>query len=318
MKLFIYRILAVLVVMSGVSCGIIGGDAESRADSLETLLRQYQEENSRQSEMLKLYDNSIARFGNFEDSIRLREMAIDSLKSVIKSHGSATPEQNKELDRLVAQIKSYIAKNSNIAKDFKNAGYKTASAQQLLNMMFSAIDAKQKEVVALQQEISGLHQQVTNLRTENETLQSQNTELANEVAQTAKEKQEVTQDAAKLTLSAINIVLPDVRKAKKIETVDMKFNINENKYSQPQDVTVYVRITDKDGNVLRNNESGMFDYGGKSIAYTVKKNTFFSGNKTAMDITWHTNGITLTPGLYTVTFFMDGKEADQTTFLLKK
>ena len=138
------------------------------------------------------------------------------------------------------------------------------------------------------------------------------------MAQTAKEKQEVTQDAAKLTLSAINIVLPDVRKAKKIETVDMKFNINENKYSQPQDVTVYVRITDKDGNVLRNNESGMFDYGGKSIAYTVKKNTFFSGNKTAMDITWHTNGITLTPGLYTVTFFMDGKEADQTTFLLKK
>ena len=297
--------------MLNASCGL--GEAEEekmRADSLETLLMQYMDSDNQKSLMLLDYEQSISTFGNFLDSIKIREMEIDSLKSVIKRKGGSSSDA-KIIQELVKQIQGFISQNQEIAQEFQNSGYKNASAQKLVNLMLSSIDAKQKEVANLKTELSSLKIKVKDLEDENAG-------LVQEIAQTTQEKEEAEQTASKLSLSNIKINLPDVRKAKKVDSVNIKFAINENKYAQPGNVTVYIRISDQSGAILRTSESGMFDYLGSEIAYTAKKTSHFSGKKTPLSLTWHTDGITLTPGQYTVTFFMDDTEVEEASFVLKK
>ena len=310
MKRILYIIIASLLMLNA-SCGL--GEAEEekmRADSLEALLMQYMDSDNQKSLMLLDYEQSISTFGNFLDSIKIREMEIDSLKSVIKRKGGSSSDA-KIIQELVKQIQGFISQNQEIAQEFQNSGYKNASAQKLVNLMLSSIDAKQKEVANLKTELSSLKIKVKDLEDENAG-------LVQEIAQTTQEKEEAEQTASKLSLSNIKINLPDVRKAKKVDSVNIKFAINENKYAQPGNVTVYIRISDQSGAILRTSESGMFDYLGSEIAYTAKKTSHFSGKKTPLSLTWHTDGITLTPGQYTVTFFMDDTEVEEASFVLKK
>ena len=312
MKRIIYLITISLLVINATSCGIGGAEEEKmRADSLENLLMQYMDSDNQKSLMLLDYEQSISTFGNFLDSIKIREMAIDSLKSVIKRKGGSSSAEAKQIKELVRQIQLFIDRNQSIADDFQGAGYKNASAQQLVNLMVSTIENKQKEVAGLKTELSHLKSRVKDLEDENAGLQE-------EITVTTKQKEQLEQDASHRSLSNIRVILPDVRKAKKVDSINIKFSINENKYAPTGDVSVFVRITDQAGNVLRSSESGMFDYQGKEIAYSAKKSSYFSGKKTPMNLTWHTDGITLTPGQYTVTFFMDGVEAEEAAFTLKK
>lgn len=310
MKRVLYVIIASLLMLN-VSCGLGGAEEEKmRADSLETLLLQYMDSDNQKSLMLLDYEQSISTFGNFLDSIKIREMEIDSLKSVIKRKGGSSSDA-KQIQELVKQIQKYISQNQAIAEEFQNSGYKSASAQQLINLMLNSIDSKQKEVANLKTELS-------NLKIKVKDLQEENAGLVQEIAQTTQQKEEAEQTASKLSLSNIKINLPDVRKAKKVDSVNIKFAINENKYAQPGNVTVYIRISDQKGTILRTSESGMFDYLGSEIAYTAKKSSYFSGKKTPLSLTWHTDGITLTPGQYTVSFFLDDTEVEEASFLLKK
>ncbi len=310
MKRIYYLIIAFISILY-TSCGIGTAEEERmRADSLENLLMQYMDSDNQKSLMLLDYEQSISTFGNFLDSIKIREMAIDSLKSVIKRKGNSGKEA-QQIKELVRQIQLFIDRNQGIADEFKDAGYKNASAQQLVNLMLSTIDNKQKEVAGLKTELS-------NLKIKVKDLEDENAGLVQEIAATTQKKEEAEHEASQLSLSNVKITLPDVRKAKKVDSVNIKFAINENKFAPTGDVTVYVRISDQKGVILRTSESGMFDYLGSEIAYTAKKSSFFSGKKTPMNLTWHTDGITLTPGQYTVTFFMNGAEADEASFVLKK
>ncbi|MBO7142012.1 MAG: hypothetical protein J6V76_02760, partial [Bacteroidales bacterium] len=296
-----------------VSCGLGGGESErQRADSLEALLMQYIDADNQKSLMLMDYEQSISSFGNFLDSIKIREMAIDSLKSVLKRKGGgSSSSEARQIRDLVKQMQDFIAQNQDIAVEFQKSGYKNATAQQLMNLMINTIESKQKEITSLASELASLKIKVRDLEDENAG-------LVQEIAQTTQQKEEAEQTAAKLSLSNIKITLPDVRKAKKVDSINIRFNINENKYTQAQNLTVYIRITDQKGNLLTNSETGFFDYQGRQIAYTTKKTAHYSGKKTPLSLTWHTDGITLTPGQYTVTFFMDDVEPEEAFFNLKK
>lgn len=317
MKILIINILAAIILALSTSCGVFDGNSEE-IDSLQTLVEQLQDENLEQRAKLNVYHININRFGTYQDSIRMREMAIDSLKSVIKQQGRTTKEQGQLLNSLVTQIQDFLSKNREVASNFQSSGYKDASAQQLLNMMFSVVETKQAEVERLENEVKQLTKRVTGLEHENANLHQQNQQLTDQVAETAKAKAKAEEAASLRTLSNVKINLPDVRKAKKVDSINVKFSINENSFAPTGNVTVYIRITDQNGNLLHNSESDMFNYEGKSIACTTKKSAYFSGKKTPMNVTWHTDGITLLPGQYTVTFFMDDREAETTTFLLKK
>ena len=312
MKNIVYILMVSLLAVS-VSCGLGGDESErQRADSLEALLMQYIDADNQKSLMLMDYEQSISSFGNFLDSIKIREMAIDSLKSVLKRKGGgSSSSEARQIRDLVKQMQDFIAQNQDIAVEFQKSGYKNATAQQLMNLMINTIESKQKEITSLASELA-------NLKIKVRDLEDENAGLVQEIAQTTQQKEEAEQTAAKLSLSNIKITLPDVRKAKKVDSINIRFNINENKYTQAKNLTVYIRITDQKGNLLTNSETGFFDYQGRQIAYTTKKTAHYSGKKTPLSLTWHTDGITLTPGQYTVTFFMDDVEPEEAFFNLKK
>lgn len=310
MKRIFYLIIALISILY-TSCRFGTAEEERmRADSLENLLMQYMDSDNQKSLMLLDYEQSISTFGNLLDSIKIREMAIDSLKSVIKHKGNSGKEV-QQIKELVRQIQLFIDRNQGIADHFKDTGYKNASAQQLVNLMLSTIENKQKEV-------DGLKAELSNLKIKVKDLEEENAGLVQEIAVTKQKKAEAENEASQLSLSNVKITLPDVRKAKKVDFVNIKFAINENKFAPTGELTVYLRISDQKGVILNTSESGMFDYLGSEIAYTAKKSTYFSGKKTPMNLTWHTDGITLTPGQYTVTFFMNGAEVDEASFVLKK
>ncbi|MCQ2974435.1 MAG: hypothetical protein MJ211_06440 [Bacteroidales bacterium] len=293
------------------SCNMINGGSQYEIDSLQTLLDEYILRDSIKSAMIENYDNSISKFGNIQDSIKARELAIDSLRSVIKYKGYTTKDQSAQLNKLINQIRSFISQNQEIATKFQNSGYKSASAQQLVNMMLNTIEAKQKELVQLQEQVNQLSQKVSNL-------QEQNAELTNTISQKNEELTQIQNDASKLTLSNVKVTLPDVKKAKKINSIQFDYSINENKYAKEKSVTIYIRVYDENGNVLNNSESGLFNYQGNSIAYTTKSKVSYNGQKVSETVIWNTDGVILTPGKYLVSFFVNGAEIDQTYFILKK
>ncbi len=220
MKRIYYLIIAFISILY-TSCGIGTAEEERmRADSLENLLMQYMDSDNQKSLMLLDYEQSISTFGNFLDSIKIREMAIDSLKSVIKRKGNSGKEA-QQIKELVRQIQLFIDRNQGIADEFKDAGYKNASAQQLVNLMLSTIDNKQKEVAGLKTELS-------NLKIKVKDLEDENAGLVQEIAATTQKKEEAEHEASQLSLSNVKITLPDVRKAKKVDSVNIKFAINEN------------------------------------------------------------------------------------------
>ena len=157
MKRVLYIIIASLLMLN-VSCGLgVAEEEKMRADSLETLLMQYMDSDNQKSLMLLDYEQSISTFGNFLDSIKIREMEIDSLKSVIKRKGGGSSSAEAKMIRaLVKQMQDFIGQNQDIAVEFQKSGYKNATAQQLMNMMINAIESKQKEINNLATELANL------------------------------------------------------------------------------------------------------------------------------------------------------------------
>ena len=302
--LFAFLLLAAAGFVT--SCGSDGKC--DRCDSLCNLLDIYRRQDSMSSAMLYGLNAKLDSYGNVEDSIKSYRKSLDSLTNVIKSKGRATGDQSKTLQQYMDKIKTLIAQNQEMAESLKGSGYQNASMDRLIQLIFDNAELRQTELLATQREIANLKTKVKGLETQIVDLTSENDNLSSEVKDLNYQMAQVT--------GSVKVIQPKERKAKRIEKLDIVYTLNPNEKAFAGDVTVYFRIIDPNGKVLE--PAGDFIFEGVSIAYSIKDNVEYDRSGVRRQLTWKKTATTLSPGTYTVDFFIDSHKGTSDTFTLEK
>jgi chromosome segregation ATPase len=150
-----------------------------------------------------------------------------------------------------------------------------------------------------------------------------------EVVQTAKELEErASQLDKKITLAAIleasNIRLNtlndkgrETKIRRRIAAFEICFYISKNQTTATGLKSAYLRISNPQGNVMKNNQSSVFAFEDKEIDYSCKKEIEYTGNNLSTCVYYNIADEELLAGMYKVDVFIDGNLIGSDSFYIK-
>ncbi|MBN2662903.1 MAG: hypothetical protein JXR68_04575 [Bacteroidales bacterium] len=251
---------------------------DSMIVEIETQTMQKDSLNDELEDLFLVYEGLQTNNAQINDSLAVQQQRIQDLMtelSNLKASDYARIKQLKdEVETLKTIMKSYVHQIDSLYQ-----------ANQILV-------AKNTQI---QQQYDNQVQQTQNLSTQNDSLQ-----------QTIQVAKELT--AYSLNLTALNQRGKTTERSNKVEKFQVCFILSENKVITTGRKYVYLRITKPDGEVLRNNNSGFFNYQGQNIAYSSVKEIEYDGNSQNLCVYYTVDVSDLPSGNYTVFIFSEGKE----------
>ena len=318
MKRIVFLSFVVLIFLS------CGNDNQNYIEELEKKIEEYEAKEVANNKIKTEFCAQLETFGTIQDSLRMYETKIDSLKAEIKSKRKASKADNEALNAMLAQIDNYLAKNKELAETLSTQDFKGKNEKQIIDLLLKSLDDKEKQITMMKSEIENLNKVVAGLKVANRNLSS---DLSKSISaledkdKTIDEQNRQLATAKNLTLSNLNVKFPQGllgdKKAKKIDNMDFCFAINYNELAEAQTITIYVRVTDEKGNLLRSSDSNLFSSDEGQIGYTVKKTVKYTGRTLNDCINWNPGKGTLKAGNYIATYYIDSHKADQKSFSMK-
>ena len=245
-------------------------------------------------------------------------------------------EMEKEYQNFALQyneMKTYI-KNDSIIAELTQEQERT---QKLLEELKRTHASDAAEITRLKKELATVRAvlrsyvlQIDSLNRLNQDLMTENDRVRSELAQSTQQNQALTSEKASLSekvaiaaqLDATNISLTPLSKKGKTEkymknakTLAVSFAITKNVTASNGTRSVYVRVTTPEGEVL--NGGGTFEYSGKQLAWSMKKDVEYTGEETALTLYWTVNEY-LGGGQYNVSIFCDGQAIGSRNFTYNK
>lgn len=245
-------------------------------------------------------------------------------------------EMEKEYQNFAAQyseMKTFIKNDSIIAE----LTAEQARTQQLLEELKRTKANDAAEITRLKKELATVRAvlrsyvlQIDSLNRLNQNLMDENDRVRSELAQSNQQNQALTSEKASLSekvaiaaqLDATNIQLTPLKKngkaAKKMKdakTLGVSFIVTKNVTASNGVRTFYVRVMTPEGDVL--NGGGTFDYSGKQLAWSMKKDVEYTGEETTQTLYWTVNEY-LGGGQYNVSIFCDGQAIGSRNFTYEK
>ena len=245
-------------------------------------------------------------------------------------------EMEKEYQNFALQyseMKNYI-KNDSIIAELTQEQERT---QKLLEELKRTHASDAAEITRLKKELATVRAvlrsyviQIDSLNRLNQDLMTENSRVRSELEQSNQQNQTLTSEKASLSekvaiaaqLDATNISLTPLSKKGKAEkymknakTLAVSFAITKNVTASNGTRTVYVRVTTPEGEVL--NGGGTFEYSGKQLAWSMKKDVEYTGEETALTLYWTVNEY-LGGGQYNVSIFCDGQAIGSRNFTFNK
>ena len=245
-------------------------------------------------------------------------------------------EMEKEYQNFALQyseMKNYI-KNDSIIAELTQEQERT---QKLLEELKRTHASDAAEITRLKKELATVRAvlrsyvlQIDSLNRLNQDLMTENDRVRSELAQSTQQNQALTSEKASLSekvaiaaqLDATNISLTPLSKKGKTEkymknakTLAVSFAITKNVTASNGTRSVYVRVTTPEGEVL--NGGGTFEYSGKQLVWSMKKDVEYTGEETAMTLYWTVNEY-LGGGQYNVSIFCDGQAIGSRNFTYNK
>lgn len=245
-----------------------------------------------------------------------------------------------EFDAINAEFQQYEDQATRLANDTILAKYTAAKAkvEQLIQELNNEKTKNRKRIKELQDEIGTLKgllrhyiAQVDSLNKENGALRAENTEIKNENRELSSRVKEVSSQnehlnermtlAEKLNVTGVSLTAlkkngkteKNITKAKQLMVT---FTIPQNNSTPVGTKTIYMRLTNPEGQLLGGGTS--FDFEGRSLPATARKSIEYSGDEiSGITIYWDVN-TTLNPGDYTVELFTDGYRLTSRHFTMKK
>ncbi len=245
-------------------------------------------------------------------------------------------EMEKEYQNFAAQyseMKTYIKNDSIIAE----LTAEQARTQKLLEELKRTKANDAAEITRLKKELATVRAvlrsyvlQIDSLNRLNQNLMDENDRVRSELAQSNQQNQALSSEKASLSekvaiaaqLDATNIQLTPLKKngktarhMKDAKTVSVSFIVTKNVTASNGVRTFYVRIMTPEGEVL--NGGGTFEYSGKQLAWSMKKDVEYTGQETTLTLYWNVNEY-LGAGQYNVSIFCDGQAIGSRNFTFEK
>ena len=224
-------------------------------------------------------------------------------------------------DSIVQKYSAARAQVEKLLQELKNEKNKSAAQISKLKGEIETLKGILRNYV---EQINALNQENQELRTENQEVKAKNQQLSQSI-QTVQANNKVLNErmtlAEKLNVTGVTLT-PLNKKGKKEKNVTkarqfmVTFTIPQNNSTPVGEKTIWLRITNPEGDVLSG--GGSFEFEGATLPATARKSIEYAGEEIGgVTIYWDVN-TTLTPGDYTVELFCDNYRLASRKFTLKK
>lgn len=214
-----------------------------------------------------------------------------------------------------------------------------AKVQQLLDELRITKSTNRKRIAELEKELSTVRTVMVSYITQIDSLNRVNTRLENENRQVrqqynvasqkvetlSKEKEtleETVSRASKLEVTGISFTPLNekgrsTKRSSNMANFQFNYTVSKNITTLPGMKTLYLRLTRPDGEVLTKNESNVFRFEDKDIAYSASKEFEYEGEALSGVIYWKVEEI-IQLGNYRADFFIDGNQVGSYKFEISK
>lgn len=286
-------IIAVIIVVAAALIGFQGyklSNVATENEQLKLTNEQLQLANEFQS-----VNNEFAQYEN-----QTQVMVNDSLT---ERYAAA----KAKVEKLIAELNSEKKKS---AKRIKELQDEIATLKGILRHYIAKVDSLSKENQGL--------------RVENEEIKDKNRQLSERVATVSKDNQELNERmtlAEKLNVTGINLVAlkkngKTEKNITKASQLMVTFTIPQNNSTPVGEKTIYLRITNPEGDLLGN--GGVFNFEGASVKCTSRTTIEYAGEEIGGIKIYYDVNTTLNPGEYTVELFADNYRLASRKFIMKK
>ncbi len=290
-------ILCVLLALAVIAVIFMTTRSVSRENEHQQQIEQLQLANE-QLQMANEFDALNNEFAQYENQTSL--LANDS---IVQKYAAA----RAQVEKLLQELKN--EKNKSAAQISKLKG----EIETLKGILRNYVE-----------QINALNQENQELRDENREVKAQNQQLSQSI-QTVQANNKVLNErmtlAEKLNVTGVNLVAlnkkgkteKNVTKARQLMVT---FTIPQNNSTPVGEKTIWLRITNPEGDLLSG--GGSFSFEGSTLGATARKSIEYGGEEIGgITIYWDVN-TTLTPGDYTVELFCDNYRLVSRRFTLKK
>lgn len=247
-----------------------------------------------------------------------------------------------EIDRIEAELDRVTSENIDLAANYK-AEYD--AAQKLIANLRTELSQSpvidQADLLRTQQEIRRLRalvqkysQELETLRAENAALSAERNDLKASVASINTEMKQLQEEktgleeqikmASDLKVSVIRVnafrergagrLSPEDR-AKRVDQLQIGFNLANNPLAEAGNHPVYLRITEPTGNLITSGE--VFTVNNEELQYTDARTINFKNDGELYSLTWTPQNYDFQKGTYTVILYSDQSIMGRSTINLK-
>jgi hypothetical protein len=255
-------------------------------------------------------DDLVAKIeiGNNQKDSLSREMAMimdsyNQLQTTNDTINAQLEEQKAKVAELMTTLKRTKASNLDSLKKYR------AEVETLRSIMRSfvvQIDSLNTKNIMLTEENNRLTGQLSNAKRQNEKLSNVKDSLQGRV------KEAETLKAQGMKLVALNERDNETTRILKTKKFRVTFTLNENDMTPKGSKDLLVRLVKPDGSILMNESSGFFNFQGKEIAYSSKKNVNYDG-KAQNAVVYIISREVLSAGNYQADVFADGRNIGSVT-----
>ena len=249
-------------------------------------------------------DDLIAKIeiGNLQKDSLNREMTMimdsyNQLQTTNDTINAQLEEQKAKVAELMTTLKRTKASNLDSLKKYR------AEVETLRSIMRSfvvQIDSLNTKNIMLTEENNRLTGQLSNARHENRQLSNVKDSLQGRV------KEAEALKAQGMRLVALNDRDNETTRILKAKKFRVTFTLNENDMTKKGSKDLLVRLVKPDGSILMYESSGFFNYQGKEIAYSSKKNINYDG-KAQNAVVYIISREVLSAGNYQADVFCEGR-----------
>lgn len=242
-----------------------------------------------------------------------KESLSNELKDMMSEYEGLKSENdsiNNQIEKQQDRIKKLLSINANNLEKIKLYKKELATLREVMRSYIVQIDSLNVRNQMLVTEKEEVTNALAEARKSNENLSKEKEDLNSKV-----------QVASVLSAKSINVEPLNRRgketdKAAKVTKIKTCFTVRENPLVPAGEKTVFLRITRPDELILATSEQDVFNYEGKQIVFSAKRDVTYENKDVDLCIFWDNTG-ELINGEYNVDLFTEGHLIGSGTFILR-
>lgn len=265
-----------------------------------------------------------------------------ALVYTLMSKKTLVSQLNEEKMELAAQLDSLQADYEGLSSEYDTINSQLDSSREEVALLIERVKKTEatnrakmrqyeKELGTLRSIMRSYIVQIDSLNTLNHKLSAEAAAARRDAAEHRKKNEELTGEvenlsskvatgsilkARGLNVLAFNSNSKKVDKASRVVKLLCNLTIIENDLAERGPVRIYIRVTDPDGNLLKDGISDGFEFGGEMLEATASREVDYNGSELEVGI--YVNNIEkFAPGLYTIKAYTTRAALGTTELLLR-